>query len=216
MNAISSDAKIRRPPKDLRDQKRRDQIVEAARGCVIRYGFHAASMAEIAKTAHMSVGQIYRYFPNKESIVHAIVERIVAYRLQDMVNAPPREDVAADLAERLLGEGPAAFREDQFLLFEVTAEATRNPAVAEIARQAADRLHARLVAQFRADFPELGAEEASARLEVLVALVEGTVFRRVTGQRAETHMLREVYRDTIERLLNREPRSTHSASAPQS
>jgi AcrR family transcriptional regulator len=195
---------------------RRDEIVVAARRCVIRYGFHAASMAEIAKAAHMSVGQIYRYFPNKEAIIHAIVERIVAHRLQDIVNAPPREDVAADLAERLLGEGPAGFREDQFLLLEVTAEATRNPAVAEIARQAADRLHARMVTQFRADFPELSAEEASARLEVLVALVEGTAFRRVTGQRAQPHMLRELYRDTIGRLLNREPRTTPSASAPAS
>jgi AcrR family transcriptional regulator len=163
-------------------------------------------MAEIAKAAHMSVGQIYRYFPNKEAIIHAIVERIVAFRLQDMVNAAPRGDLVANIAERLQGEGPVGFREDQLLLLEVTAEATRNPAVAEIVRQAADRLHALMVTQFRAAFPKLGAEEASARVEVLAALAEGTAFRRVTGQRARPQLLREVYRDTIGQLLNWEPR----------
>src|SRR6185312_9438459 len=74
--------KFRRLPKDQRDQTRRDQIVRAARRCVVRRGFHGASMAEIAAAARMSVGQIYRYFPSKEAIVHAIVERIVSQRLQ--------------------------------------------------------------------------------------------------------------------------------------
>src|SRR5260370_42103758 len=91
--AQSEASKFKRPPKDLRDQARRDQIVTAARQCVVRHGFHAATMAEIAAAARMSVGQIYRYFPNKEAIVHAIVERIVAQRLQGKMRlAAPKED----------------------------------------------------------------------------------------------------------------------------
>ncbi len=71
-----------RPAKRVRDALRRDQIVAAARRCVVRNGFHAASMAQIARQAQLSVGQIYRSFPSKEAIIHAIVERIVNRRLE--------------------------------------------------------------------------------------------------------------------------------------
>src|ERR1700716_2619680 len=100
-------SKFKRPPKDLRDQARRHQIVTAARQCVVRHGFHAATMAEIALAAQMSVGQIYRYFPNKDAIVHAIVERIVAQRLQaKMQLAAVDDDVPSRLAQQLAGDSP--------------------------------------------------------------------------------------------------------------
>jgi AcrR family transcriptional regulator len=41
-------------------------------------GFHGASMADIAKAAGLSVGQIYRYFENKEAIIAAIVAQDLA------------------------------------------------------------------------------------------------------------------------------------------
>ena len=41
-------------------------ILDAAKKCFIEHGFHAASMANIAETAGMSPGLIYRYFENKE------------------------------------------------------------------------------------------------------------------------------------------------------
>ena len=47
-------------------EARREQILDAACDCVRRAGFHGASMAEIAQAAGVSVGQIYRYFENKE------------------------------------------------------------------------------------------------------------------------------------------------------
>jgi AcrR family transcriptional regulator len=52
---------------------RRKQILAAARDAFRAHGFHAASMAVVAAGARISVGQIYRYFDNKEAIVAAIV-----------------------------------------------------------------------------------------------------------------------------------------------
>src|SRR5581483_8988259 len=98
----SQPAKKPRPPKDLRDQQHRDQIVEAARDCVVRHGFHGTSMGQIAAAANMSVGQIYRYFPSKEAIVHAIVERIVEQREQVMVERPGRLNGPQQIAESLV------------------------------------------------------------------------------------------------------------------
>ncbi|WP_425303991.1 helix-turn-helix domain-containing protein [Asticcacaulis benevestitus] len=56
--------------------------MEAAIACVLRHGFHGASMSETAKQAQMSVGIIYRHFENKEAIIEAIValDRRAAHR----------------------------------------------------------------------------------------------------------------------------------------
>lgn len=83
-----------RPAKAERDELRRSEIAAAARLCVVRHGFHAASMAQIAEQAKMSVGQIYRYFPNKEAIVYDIVERIVSQRLAWIASSARQTDLA--------------------------------------------------------------------------------------------------------------------------
>src|ERR1700751_4700643 len=59
-------------------EARRQQILDAACECVRKAGFHGASMAEIAQAAGLSVGQIYRYFENKEAIIAAIVAQDLA------------------------------------------------------------------------------------------------------------------------------------------
>ena len=196
-------SKIRRPPKELRDQARRDQIVDAARQCVVRRGFHAASMAEIALAARMSVGQIYRYFPNKEAIVHAIVERIVAKRLEGIVATAGGEDAPTVLAERLAAGVSEEHREDDILLLEVTAEATRNPAVAEIVREADRRLHAHARATFMQGHPEFEPHEASVRVELIAVLIEGTMFRRLTGRGNDVVTPPSLYRTLLEQVMTK-------------
>ncbi len=52
-----------------RAEAQRDRILCAALKCFIEHGFHAASMANIAETAQMSAGLMYRYFDNKNAIV---------------------------------------------------------------------------------------------------------------------------------------------------
>lgn len=191
----------KRPVKELRDQLRREQIVSAAQNCVVRRGFHAASMGQIAAESRMSVGQIYRYFVSKEAIIHAIVERIVAQRLQWMVSRDKQIDFAAVFANRSVVHVTDDEQSDRILLLEITAEATRNAAVADIVREADRRLHAQAVALVRAEYPELSEQEAIARVEFIAVLSEGTAFRRGTQQRADPVRLEALYRDAIGKLF---------------
>jgi len=200
----SKTAKGARPPKELRDETRRDEIVTAARECVVRRGFHAASMAEIAATARMSVGQIYRYFINKEAIIHAIVERIVSNRLRMLNETAGRPDQPETMAELLAFGFPEEFRDDDILMLEVTAESTRNGVVAEIVKRADERLHAEAVTSFERDHPGLSAETRAARLELLAVLFEGTLLRRMTVRPVGTAALRELYLAIIGKLLSEE------------
>lgn len=187
-----------RPPKAQRDEIRRLEIVVAARACVLRHGFHAASMAQISAEARMSVGQIYRYFPSKEAIVHAIVEHIVAKRLAWIGTSKGAVDLPTVLATRALSQEEA---DDQTLLLEVTAEASRNPAVAETVRRADRRLHDKAVEAVLGDHPRMTPPEASARVELLAVLAEGTAFRRLTVQPADPALLAALYRSVIAHVL---------------
>nr|WP_298728248.1 TetR/AcrR family transcriptional regulator [uncultured Steroidobacter sp.] len=200
---MSASKEKKRPVKELRDQLRRDQIVSAARACVVRHGFHGASMGQVAAEAAMSVGQIYRYFPSKEAIVHAIVERMVARRLQWMMDRDRQIDFAARFANRPHLEPCEEERSERVLLLEITAEATRNPAVAEIVRAADRRLRGQAVELVRCNYPELSEEEAAARVEFVTVLSEGSAFRSVTEQIACPALLEGIYRNVLQQLFPR-------------
>ncbi len=196
-----------RATKAERDILRRRQIVEAAKSCVVRYGFHAASMAQIAQQAQMSVGQIYRYFDSKESIIHAIVENIVEKRLSFLASELHTEmDFPKTLSLRFLNK-PSEDVDDDNLLLEVTAEAARNPIVAQIVQKADQQLYAQAVSRVRKHYPGLSEQQAMARVEFMAVLTEGTVFRRATLLQAEPTILESLYRDVFSQLFPEKKRS---------
>src|SRR3954453_3288491 len=53
-------------------ERRRRQILDAARTCFIRKGFHLTSMQDVFAESGLSAGAVYRYFKSKKEIIHAI------------------------------------------------------------------------------------------------------------------------------------------------
>ena len=68
-----------------KQQARRAEIVAAAQRCFAAKGLHGASVADIAREAGLSVGQLYRIFASKEAIIEAIVSEIVNARVGEMI-----------------------------------------------------------------------------------------------------------------------------------
>ena len=56
---------------------RRQQILDAARVCFLRNGFHQTSMQDVIREANLSVGAVYRYFPSKTDLITAIAEQVI-------------------------------------------------------------------------------------------------------------------------------------------
>jgi len=52
-----------------------DALIEATARILVKEGFDKASTNHIAATAGVSVGSLYQYFPSKESLVAAVMER---------------------------------------------------------------------------------------------------------------------------------------------
>jgi AcrR family transcriptional regulator len=53
-----------------------DRILDAAEQCLQRMGLRRASMGDVAIQAHLSRGSLYRYFPDREALVDAVLERV--------------------------------------------------------------------------------------------------------------------------------------------
>src|SRR5579859_5011283 len=52
-----------------------DALVEATARILVRDGFDRASTNRIAAEAGVSIGSLYQYFPSKEALVAAVIDR---------------------------------------------------------------------------------------------------------------------------------------------
>lgn len=162
-----------------RAELRRDQILEAAEECFSREGFHAASMASIAGQAELSVGQIYRYFENKEAVIEALcVSRLEdwAERLAE-VRARSGDPVDELMALARYHVDKLDNGQDVSMVLEFLAEAARNPRVGAVMHRVDSGFRAHLRDVFirggvRADDPSL-----ESRVSFVSILLDGWLVR---------------------------------------
>jgi AcrR family transcriptional regulator len=69
----STSTRRRRAVSDEDKSQRRDEIMAAAKEVFARKGFHATTIADIAKQAGLAYGLIYWYFDSKDELFHALM-----------------------------------------------------------------------------------------------------------------------------------------------
>jgi AcrR family transcriptional regulator len=94
-------ARRRRAVSDQDKSQRRDEIMAAAKNVFARKGFHAATIADIAKQAGLAYGSIYWYFDSKDDLFHALMA---------VEEDALRTHVAAAVGARRDSDGEAPFR----------------------------------------------------------------------------------------------------------
>jgi TetR/AcrR family transcriptional regulator, transcriptional repressor of aconitase len=178
-----------RVPKEHLNARRR-QILDAARRCFIRNGFHATSMQDVLAEANLSTGAVYRYFKGKDDIIGAIgaealADLATAFDAHDGAQPPPLTDIV-DLVLQADSPPLAGSEESARLLIQIWSEALRSPSLASQLTEVMDAIRgvvAGLVVQHQqrgllpADIP------ATQVAGVLIALVHGFLVQRaVYGQ----------------------------------
>jgi AcrR family transcriptional regulator len=145
-----------------------------------RQGFHGTGMAEIARVSEVLVGQIYRDFAGKEDLIAAIVERDVTELLDDpeMTSA-----IEAGQVEQLNSwihrfVSRSIDNEARNVLADILAEATRNPRIAAIVKDAHERLSTRLVAAAKLWIPEPERTPERQELADLILAAAGAIQHR--------------------------------------
>jgi AcrR family transcriptional regulator len=175
---------------------RRKQILDAAKDAFRTHGFHAASMAVVAAGAKMSVGQIYRYFDNKEAIVAAIVGEHIEEFMHDLTLLASED---GPLSKKLIDNFTQSIRrhiDSGFLslTYEVRAEAARHPDLQELLINKDRQIQDRIVELMKStDLACLSTDEMSVRAEQVCLLFEGVIAR--IGRRPDFDL------NTINRLV---------------
>lgn len=185
-----------------KQQIRRAEIVTAAQKCFAQKGLHGASVADIAQQAGLSVGQLYRVFASKEEIVEVIVSEIVNARAGEMVAG--NHDLER-MASMLAGAIPATghTKNDNYLLMEINAEASRNPRLREIMNQADRRLKEEGGRLTRHYHPEMTAAQINVACEFIAILTEGAAYRSdlATTPTVDKAALEGLYRNVFQLLF---------------
>jgi AcrR family transcriptional regulator len=86
----------RKSPQQDRSRLTVDAILEATAHILTEEGYDKANTNRIAERAGVSVGSLYQYFPNKESLMAALIEQhsheiaqLVESKLQHLFEEPP-------------------------------------------------------------------------------------------------------------------------------
>lgn len=94
---------LTQPRKNASQERSRatvDALVEATARILVREGYEKASTNRIAEMAGVSIGSLYQYFPGKDALVAAVIDRhnedimrVVRDALADVASQPLRQAV---------------------------------------------------------------------------------------------------------------------------
>lgn len=152
--------------------QRRASILDAARRCFARKGFHATTIADLCAEAGVSAGGVYTHFANK----HAIVAALGSVATEGA--GPP--DLLAQFRQLQTEEGTASAALD----LQLWAASTSDPELTEMVHTSMDA--------FREGLAALGHPDA--RVVMLEALTLGFEVQRALGRPSHPTLEAEVLR----------------------
>lgn len=163
---------------------RRQQILDAARTCFTRTGFHATTMHDVIREADLSVGAVYRYFKSKDELVSELAEQIVdaiTARVAEVIAEEPKLPLDQTLERVIAVMEPHLGPDGMFrVALQLWSEALRSPALAELVVSLYARLRGQFIVYARSLHPDADPEQVAV---VLVSIVQGYALQRVlTGQ----------------------------------
>jgi AcrR family transcriptional regulator len=183
----------RRIPQQQRGARRVAQLLEAAAAEFAQVGYDAATMTAIAERAGASIGAVYQYFPNKESIVLALRteygNEMEAHwtAVEEFTAGMSVAQIAhrlVDIMVEFLEEHPAFFA-----VLDAPVKYTRD-------QQARQRLRLRIANVFRSRNPALSPETAYRMANISLQIVKGmnvlyAEAGRSTANRRAEHEVRQ-------------------------
>ena len=161
----------------MQNQTKQEQILDALQALLENKNIQNISVSEIAQTAGIGKGSIYYYFPSKDSIVDALVERNYEKPLETAKNLARQTDISPFTRMAMIFQAcrnsTSAFRaqkgaalpdakEDAFIRQKYMKHliSEMKPVLTEIIRQGID------MGQIRFDYPAALAEIALIVLTV--------------------------------------------------
>jgi len=200
----------RRVPRQDRSRFTVDSIVEAGARVLRERGYAAMTTNRVARLAGVSIGSLYSFFPNREAIMLAILQR----RLSALAG-----EIEADLRTALQKEG---LESTQFLIGRLVAVVTPDRELYRVLLRELpalrERDEVRLALDKVSEVGRLGAQRAGAKIDLpdpaadvwlLIQMVGSAIIEICfadTGAEDKQRLIRE-----LARLTFRMTRRTESA-----
>jgi TetR/AcrR family transcriptional regulator, repressor for uid operon len=185
----------------MQPAKRRTLILQAAEISFAERGFHATTMNDVAAESKISVGALYRYFPSKNALITAIIDRSYQSALAYFAEGDATRTLSLALASifgDLVSDPPG--RRERALIAEVIAESFRNSSVDQALTANELEMEGWLTAQLvdaKAD-GQLNAELDPASIAlVLTALYDGLTLRASPGTEEQMTRVSKLVRKMI-------------------
>ncbi|MGN3965265.1 TetR/AcrR family transcriptional regulator [Burkholderia gladioli] len=171
----------RKAPVQRRSAATVEALVEAAARILEREGPDAYTTNAVAARAGVSIGSLYQYFPNRDALTAALIERETGALLADFDRAIELPDCASILAAMVRAAVAHQLRRPALARL-IDVEERRLPVEGRVGYVAARGLEAIAIAFGKPDAPLLAAPEVAAR-DVL-AMVRGIT--DMAGEAGET------------------------------
>lgn len=166
---------------DSQAAQRISAILGTVRQTFVEKGFDGASMQDLARAASMSVGNFYRYFPSKNAIVAALVERDMREMQESFELICQAEDPAAALVAAFDQRIASAVEYGDCALWaEIDAAANRKPEIAGMVRGLETEVHrflGEVFARIRHEDPQRPTARDVASAEFVILLFKGATQR---------------------------------------
>jgi AcrR family transcriptional regulator len=200
-------AKARTRPRKAATQKRSqltvDALLEATARILVKHGYDHASTNRIAEAAGVSIGSLYQYFPGKEALVGAVIDRhtgemmqLVREALARVAARPPAQ--AARALVRVMIDAHRLNPRLHRVLVEQVPRVGRLDSMQAIDREAMAMVRAYLDAHRG----EIRVADTELAAFVCVTTVEALTHAAVVHQPEVLDEARaEVYVDEVSRLL---------------
>ena len=171
----------RKEPRQDRSRQTRDRFLDAAARIFATHGYSAGTTNRIAAEAGASIGSLYQYFPNKDSILVALVRRHVDDGTQLLLDAFARTD-GQPVLDRLpvLVDAVLANHTSDPRLHQVLFEEAPRPPELLAELHELESVVVTAVEEMLRDDPNLAVRDPAMAARLVVMSVESLVHRYVS------------------------------------
>ncbi|MFM0668163.1 TetR/AcrR family transcriptional regulator [Paraburkholderia sediminicola] len=192
----------RKTPRQARSVVTVDAVFEATLQVLLNDGPRRLTTTRVAERAGVSVGTIYQYYPNKESLLYAVLQRHLDHVAQAVEAASRRQrgqplDAMIEALVAAFVEAKTARMDESRALYAIAAELNTT----ELVREASERMRSATVAMLEtaadaqfADLPMVTFIWLNALVGPTRAMLEGRAPpKMLRALRAQLVMLSEAY-----------------------
>ncbi|MFC4124642.1 TetR/AcrR family transcriptional regulator [Nocardia rhizosphaerae] len=172
--------KPRRKPSQQRSVQTRRWILAAAAHVFAEHGYGAGTTNRIAERAGVSIGSLYQYFPNKDSILSALMDEHLERGTSVLTErlAPGLPGELDDVLRLFVAATIDTHRADPKLHQVLFEEAPRSPTL--LARlHETEQFVVEMVTYLLTDHPQVSVPDTRLAARIVVATVESLVHRLI-------------------------------------